>query len=82
MWTNYGYETFLHVEMNMSRKSFSAYSPKSKNRNLLRASQSADREYQLRTHNWLNVRQIKQKLYLTNCIIQINGGSKTTYGGN
>ena len=79
MWTNYGYETFLHVEMNMSRKSFSAYSPKSKNRNLLRASQSADREYQLRT---LNVRQIKQKLNLTNCIIQINGGSKTTYGGN
>ena len=79
MWTNYGYETFLHVEMKMSRKSFSAYSPKSKNRNLLRASQSADREYQLRT---LNVRQIKQKLNLTNCIIQINRGSKTTYGGN
>ena len=79
MWTNYGYETFLHVEMNMSRKSFSAYSPKSKNRNLLRASQSADREYQLRT---LNFRQIKQKLNLTNCIIQINRGSKTTYGGN
>ena len=79
MWTNYGYETFLHVEMNMSRKSFSAYSPNSKNRNLLRASQSADREYQLRT---LNFRQIKQKLNLTNCIIQINRGSKTTYGGN
>ena len=55
MWINYGYETFLHVEMNISRKSFSACSPKSKNRNLPRASQSADREYQLHTHNWLNV---------------------------
>ena len=64
--------------MNMSHKSSSAYSPKSKNSNLLSASQSADREYQLHTHNWLNDRQIKQKLNTTNYIKQLNRANKIT----